>query len=176
MHRRQLTGLLYNQLPGCSSAASLGPWPGGSYQFSPPLLSDRDRRAVAGHSQLTERQPHTAVGCKQNILSTLNVSDPVGSVFIPGIHSAAQTQHSRLLTTGWRLITCSEFSLNSDFLIRLWFNLSLSHWMMSSSLIDCVSADQQNALKVVRASKPRLRKSSKVVSFTSFVFLLFYKA
>lgn len=35
---------------------------------------------------------------------------------------------------------------------------------MSVSLVDCVSADQQNALKVVRASKPRTRKSSKVNS------------
>lgn len=35
---------------------------------------------------------------------------------------------------------------------------------MSVSLVDCVSADQQNALKVVRASKPRMRKSSKVNS------------
>lgn len=33
---------------------------------------------------------------------------------------------------------------------------------MSVSLVDCVSADQQNTLKVVRASKPRTRKSSKV--------------
>lgn len=36
---------------------------------------------------------------------------------------------------------------------------------MSISLIDSVSADQQNALKVVRASKPRPRKSSKVMFF-----------
>lgn len=34
---------------------------------------------------------------------------------------------------------------------------------MSESLIHSVSADQQNALKVVRASKPRTRKSSKVM-------------
>lgn len=35
---------------------------------------------------------------------------------------------------------------------------------MSESLIHSVSADQQNALRVVRASKPRTRKSSKVMS------------
>lgn len=41
---------------------------------------------------------------------------------------------------------------------------------MSVSLIDSVSADQQNALKVVRASKPRTRKSSKVTFL--FIFSL----
>lgn len=43
---------------------------------------------------------------------------------------------------------------------------------MSISLIDSVSADQQNALKVVRASKPKPRKSSKVM----FCFFYSFKA
>lgn len=43
------------------------------------------------------------------------------------------------------------------------FGPPLMHVNMSVSLIHSVSADQQNALKVVRASKPRTRKSSKVM-------------
>lgn len=49
----------------------------------------------------------------------------------------------------------------------------LSNVIMSLSFIDCVSADQQNPLKVVRASKPRTRKSSKVIVL-SFCFFLFF--
>lgn len=52
------------------------------------------------------------------------------------------------------------------------FNTNLSNIKMSISLIDSVSADQQNALKVVRASKPRVRKSSKVM----FFYIFFFKA
>lgn len=45
----------------------------------------------------------------------------------------------------------------------VWFRAPRLHANMSESLLRSVSADPQNALKVVRASKPRTRKSSKVM-------------
>lgn len=151
------------------------PRPRVSYQPDHPLPSDRDCRATAGHSQPAEthaycrwlRTKHPQLvqswgrggylfipywqkfpksrACMSKLCSTLVLSKPTGVFFRFCLLKASTVVFRPLLST-----------------------------MMSFSCVDSLSADQQNTLKVVRASKPRTRKSSKVtLHFFGFLNLFF---
>lgn len=120
--------------------------PRASYHPDHPPPSDRAHRAAAGHSQpascLQRRSARRRRLCSKH---QENIRWPTSSYSFSPAAAA-----SDLLPVSPRPHTL----LGSRPL--------LSSVKMSLSLIDSVSADQQNALKVVRASKPRMRKSSKV--------------
>lgn len=167
------------------------PLPCVSYQSDHPLLSDRDCEAAEGHSQ-----PVAACGDAATFCHWLYTKHPQlvqspnpcegGYLLIlyrlkfPVLHKHGWACNSRWLDFLPPVLSNLPgrqpwFCYNKTVLRigTLCFRSVVGNIKMPLSLIDFVSADQQNALKVVRASKPRTRKSSKVIvlSFSFFICL-----
>lgn len=185
-HRHHFTVLLYNQ-PLWVDARRLRqagvhpfmskPRPRVSYQSDHPLQSDRHRQAAAGHSQPAAACRDAAANCCRLYTKTPSTSSAARSlggggrrrIFIQSVVTEIPNVAHQSEQEAWDDCLSPAQARGSN---SAGFGLALSDVIMSLTLIDFVSADQQNALKVVRASKPRTRKSSKV---TNLFFLLFYK-